>query len=410
MLGLLEARDGRSAQSSFLSVGLGYLVAYGEKFFGPGSIWVARTVQDLVSRHPRAAGISACSPFIGTARDMALKIKEALGIPIILGGPHISALPGELPSWADVGVIGEGEATMVELLHALAPGGCSLPRIQGIVYRENGVIQVNPSRAPLDPLDQIPPPRRDQLLHGSPLWEEANLLTSRGAPLRTAWTPSWVGESFRRHTPDYVAREIRELIREFHPRFIGFQDELFAADRVRLRALVEILEREEICRDVTFGCVARPDLINREVCGLFLKMNLRTVLLLFFSGSDRVLKRTGKGLSLRQNQRALDLCYESGIIADGMFILFSPEEGAEDIRETLDFRNQNREKLRIAEFVPAIPYPGTAFWDKALGSGLVSAKDTDWKLLDSSADEYVCVNSTIPLEELSALSEELERL
>ena len=95
------------------------------------------------------------------------KVKQELSIPIIMGGPHITSLPHQLPEYADIGVIGEGEQTLLELMQSYLDAGkfrsSDLAKIHGIVYRKNGKIQSTPYRELISPLDKIPLPDRELL-------------------------------------------------------------------------------------------------------------------------------------------------------------------------------------------------------------------------------------------------------
>jgi len=59
--------------------------------------------------------ISSYSARIGDAYRLARRF-SALGVPVVMGGPHVTALPDEALEFCDAVVIGEGEATWLDLL------------------------------------------------------------------------------------------------------------------------------------------------------------------------------------------------------------------------------------------------------------------------------------------------------
>ena len=64
-----------------------------------------------------------------------------------------------MPEFVDVGILGEGEETLLELLNSYSAGRFnSLSEIKGIVYRDNGQIKVNPKRPFIENIDTIPHP------------------------------------------------------------------------------------------------------------------------------------------------------------------------------------------------------------------------------------------------------------
>ena len=65
-------------------------------------------------------------------------IAKEYGLPVIMGGMHISLLPSTLTSDMDVGVIGEGEETVVDLVKLFCNKGNldrnELQNIDGVVF------------------------------------------------------------------------------------------------------------------------------------------------------------------------------------------------------------------------------------------------------------------------------------
>lgn len=85
-------------------------------------------------------------------------------VPVIIGGPHVSALPGRslLESNADFAVIGEGELTFAELIAQIKTKDNNWSKINGLAYRDTkGNVYVNPSRRLSGNLDILPFPARD---------------------------------------------------------------------------------------------------------------------------------------------------------------------------------------------------------------------------------------------------------
>jgi radical SAM superfamily enzyme YgiQ (UPF0313 family) len=64
-------------------------------------------------------GFSLMSSHFVKVKELTIKIKEKLDIPIIWGGIHPSVKPEECLKYADMVCIGEGEETMLELANKL---------------------------------------------------------------------------------------------------------------------------------------------------------------------------------------------------------------------------------------------------------------------------------------------------
>ncbi|MBI4209543.1 MAG: B12-binding domain-containing radical SAM protein [Deltaproteobacteria bacterium] len=90
-------------------------------------------------------GFSAVSCSVNRAAEMAAKIKEVRNVPTILGGPHASLVPDDAVQHFDYVVRDEGEATVIDLIHALNRG-MDLSKVKGISYFKNGKSYHNPAR------------------------------------------------------------------------------------------------------------------------------------------------------------------------------------------------------------------------------------------------------------------------
>jgi radical SAM superfamily enzyme YgiQ (UPF0313 family) len=80
------------------------------------------------------------------------------------------------------------------------------------------------------------------------------------------------------------------------------------------------------------------------------------------SGSDRVLTAIDKKITQADLQRAIDILKQNGISGGYCVLLNAPGENYDTIRETIDFILKNN--LRVKQFLPVIPYPGTILFEK----------------------------------------------
>ena len=83
--------------------------------------------------------------------------KRSPGTPIVWGGRHASALPGQTLSdnRADIVVHGEGDYTAVEIAKVLAENS-SLKDIKGISFKKNNRIITTPKANVIRDLDSLP--------------------------------------------------------------------------------------------------------------------------------------------------------------------------------------------------------------------------------------------------------------
>ncbi len=99
-------------------------------------------------------GFSLMTNYFIKVRDLTIKIKKALDIPIIWGGIHPTAKPEECLAYADFVCIGEGEEAMLELSANLKYG--DIYNIKNIWLNRNGKIIKNEVRPLEENLDKYP--------------------------------------------------------------------------------------------------------------------------------------------------------------------------------------------------------------------------------------------------------------
>ncbi|MFH1125633.1 MAG: radical SAM protein [Candidatus Altiarchaeota archaeon] len=352
---------------------------------------------EAVSRwKPDVVGITAMTGSYGYSIRLAREIKKNWDIPVLLGGVHISALPKSLSDAFDIGVMGEGEKTALEIVQLYENEGCfpkeKLKKIKGLVFHENGRLVMTERRELIANLDEIPIPDRSFINkdYRKPMptfWgEEAYgitdvIMTSRGCPYRcTFCATSNFWQNLRMHSPKHVVEEIKMLVERYKVDHIGIRDDLFTYNKKRMMEIKELLKEEGILDRITMMALARANMIDDEICDTLVGLNVKTLNFGFESGSDRVLKILKKeGVTVEKIKKAVTTCLKHKIHVSGSFILGSPGETLEDMEKTIDLiRWMTKEGVdRVGTFVMT-PYPGTEIWEIAKKRGRVS-DDMDWE-------------------------------
>lgn len=323
-------------------------------------------------------GISAMTPEYERATRFAKRILDLL-IPIVLGGVHISSLPESFRSCFTYGVVGEGEQTFVELLEHIGSGGCVRScNVPGIVRYVDGNLKRNPARPPMkleefpaldySKIDQRYFKRQASAVFGE-FGVSVPLMTSRGCPFKCIFCGgSHLWGSVRYFSTDWVLREISTLKR-MGVTHIEVYDDLFAANKNRLRAIVDGLNECEI----KFYGNAQAHILDDETCKLMVRMNMRRLFFGFESGNQRVLSmlKCGK-VKVEDNKNAIVRCLKHGIKPSGNVILGSPTETLSEMQDTLEFvrwaRKHGAERITMSVMKPD---PGTPLWETAKKMGRV---------------------------------------
>ncbi len=378
---------GREDLDQLMPVGPGYLKSYVEQHRNCYDIEIIDDPQLLWECSYDIAGLSCVSQNFGAAINIADTVKRKTGVPVVIGGFHISLLPYTLAPSMDIGVIGEGEQTFLELLDAFNKTGtleeADLERIPGIVFRrKGGELSLTTPRQPFKTLDILPFPDRETTKKS---WQSIYLFTSRGCPYRCIFCSSskfWGHARF--FSADYVIDELAHIINKFpESRIISFSDDLFIADRKRFRKIVEEIHRKGWATERSFICNVRADYIDDEFCELLKKGGIRQVSFGLESANQRVLTELKcSTLTVDRCREAVDTLHRHGIVVHTTYIVGSPGETEAEARETFDFIYEHIAEGKIAEALCNImcPLPGTKLWDAALSAGIVS-HDMEWSKL-----------------------------
>lgn len=368
----------KKIQERFYPLWPSYLASYVEKHIGQFEFRYMSSLsieKELKSFKPHLVAISSVSSNYNYAIKYSRIVKN-YGLPVIIGGIHISSLPNNLTKDMDVGCIGEGGYTFVELIcHYLNYGEFKsegLGDIKGIVFRDNGRLKLTTSRPLCESLDELPHPKRSVI--GYHRWD--TMLTSCGCPYKCIFCSAcryW--KNIRYASSEHVMEEIAELA-DNGVKVIKFYDELFISNKKRLMVIADSIVKNKFRRKLKFACWARSSSITPEVVEILKSMNIVAVAMGLESGCNRTLKYLkGENVTVEINRHAVYLLNNAGIQANASFIIGSPDETEEEIMQTYNFIKRNR--LDAVTVNPLIPFPGTPVWEYAAKKNLVF-DDMDW--------------------------------
>lgn len=306
-----------------------------------------KLVTDIEKFEPDIIGITCTSVVYSEAKKIARTMKEVFGVPIIMGGPHVSVRPNQtlLDTKADVAVRGEGEYSMLELVEFLEKGG-DLRRVRGISYKKNGEIIYNPSRPLINNLDELPPPAWHLLpMEKYPrkcgyvdVYPVDSHNTSRGCPFHCRFcsvSNVW-GRSYRFFSPKRMILDIKFLVDNYGTSGIYFREDNFTVNRKRVLEFCNLIRKEKI--DLHWLCESRVDLVNHELLTAMKNAGCEYIWFGVESGSNRVLELLNKGITIEDSLRAFELCKKVGIQTGASLMIGTPGETMEDIKKTLELR------------------------------------------------------------------------
>ncbi len=312
----------------------------------------------------------------------------------LMGGPHITGLPkGTMESYPiiDIGVLGEGEVTALELINALRAEG-NLKEINGIIFREDGELVETPRREFIEDLDTLPFPAYDLLpmeryqlpLHHVGFGRNIDIkpfflmFASRGCPFRCTYCASKVmwSKKVRYRSAENILKEIDYLVENYGIVVLDFADDIFTLNKKRLNTILDgLIERDY---NLHFNCLSRVNTISKEEV---LKLKEAKCYLIRFgveSGSPKILEKMKKDITINQIKNAFRITRDGGVSSSASFIIGHPGETKETARETIDLAKEINPIM--AHFFIAIPLVGTELYSMARENNLIVNEDWEfWK-------------------------------
>jgi len=295
------------------------------------------------------------------------------GIPVIMGGAHVSFMPEEALKHCDYVCRGEADLTFIPLISCIERG--ELPSdIPGVSYRQGEKIIHNPDADWVD-FNSVPFP--DLSLFSGLKMSTYPVMTSRGCPFDCTFCS--VTKMFGRKYRYRETEALLEELKQYRGKQVFFVDDNFAANPRRTKELLREMIRQDIkpsrwCTQVRTDA-ARDD----ELLQLMYDSNCRMV----FVGMESVNPETLKSYNKKQDVEDIEYCIERfhklGIMVHGMFVFGADEDSLQTIEETLDFALKNR--IDTVQFLILTPLPGTkTFFDLEQDGRLLTR---DWNLYDA---------------------------
>jgi len=370
---------------------------------------LSQTVDRIFEAPPMVLGITAVTPSVIKAAELARMIKERDGsIVTVLGGPHLTAVPEEtmkrFPEF-DIGVIGEGESTIVELLTKIkdlnngkrliskeqwGEWSLELEKISGLILRKNGSFKFTNKRELIKDLNTLPFPAWDLLPDFPDLYKPAAfkykklpatyVLTSRGCPHKCIFCDTSVfSRQYRSFSSEYMMEMIKHLYNKYGIREISFEDDTFLIFKKRLVEICESIIRENL--DISWTCNGRVHGVDKEILKLMKRAGCWQISYGIESGDQGILDFAEKHIKLEQVERAISLTSEAGILSKGFFILGFPLDNDETIGRTISFAK--RLKLNDVTVCMMTPFPGSKIYEIGKKYGTINTDWQDMNLLET---------------------------
>jgi magnesium-protoporphyrin IX monomethyl ester (oxidative) cyclase len=293
--------------------------------------------------------------------DLAIAAKRELpGCGVFVGGHSASFVAADLLAHGggaiDCVVRGEGEAVTPRVLEALGAGGGGLASLPGVVTAGGA----GPAPLLIADLDGYQPARhlarRRRKYFIGELDPCASIEFTRGCPWDCVFCSAWTfyGRSYRKLSPEAAAADL-ESIRE--PSVFIVDDVAFIRPE-HGDAIAAEVERRRIRKRYYLETRADVLIRNREVFARWTRLGLRYMFLGIEAIDEEGLKAHRKRVHLGENERALEVARELGLVV-AVNIIADPDW---DERRFEVVREWALSVPEIVHLTTNTPYPGTETW------------------------------------------------
>jgi len=324
-------------------------------------------VPDLVALPELPSGfdlvaISSYSAQIGEAYELARSCVEG-GTPVVMGGPHVTALPEEALGACSAVVVGEGEAAWPAVLEDAERG-----RLDGIYGRADGGFDLTDAPMPAFELLNI-----DN-------YNRLTVQTSRGCPHRCEFCASSVLLSpwYKQKPAANVVREIDRICEIWPHPFIEFADDNSFVDHAYWKELLPQLKRRHIkwFAETDLSVSEDPkllDLMRDSGCAQVL-IGLESPVEAGLTGLE--LQGDWKHRKFPQYRSAIREIQSHGVTVNGCFVLGLDGHTSEIFDQVFEFVRDV--ELYEVQITILTPFPGTPLHDRLLAEDRILAPG-DWR-------------------------------
>jgi radical SAM superfamily enzyme YgiQ (UPF0313 family) len=323
------------------------------------------------------------------AADVAAmaELKARYGAPLFCFGPHASTTPHQSMLRAPVvdGMfVGEPEDAAVQL--ALLPSAGDLSSIASLTWRRGATVFPNTAHGSFSGFLSMPYPAWDLVpmkSYSLPLVNRPYVIveTSRGCPYSCDFcvAPIHQGHKFRERSARAIVDEIERGYRELGIDFFYLWGDTVTLNVKSFTAFCD----ELIARKLPiqwFGNARADNLTDPAFVHRLRKAGCWMLALGIETESEDIRKDMVKRLERQKIQTAFRNMRDAGIKSFAFFIFGYPGETRETMEHTVDYAIELDPDF--ANFYPAVPYPGTALYAKAVQEGWLV--EEDWSRMEYS--------------------------
>jgi radical SAM superfamily enzyme YgiQ (UPF0313 family) len=358
---------------------------------------IPELIKNITALRPRIIGIGG----LFNDRFTIKRIITALAphrreMKIVVGGNVITPIPEFMLEKlsADIGVIGEGELIFTDLVKRILSGQDYFD-LGGLVLKEGDKIRVTGPGEYLEDLDQLPALNYNKIPMDyfvdvykfyknstrnnffTPNTRLGAVFTGRGCPYKCNFCYHF--NKLRLLKIPKVISQIKELKERFAVNMIQFVDDLTLVNKKRALELCGAFIKENI--NLPYNICAHLNCLDEDMALALKESGCVQVGLGLESGSQRILDKINKGITIEQIRHGLDLLKKYRMNWNGSIQIGQLDESEEDVKETVDLFYPYVDELSTLAVSVTTPFPGTPLYQYGLRKGLIRSNEHMFKKL-----------------------------
>jgi radical SAM superfamily enzyme YgiQ (UPF0313 family) len=368
-------------------------------------------IDQIGKKEAKFACISCYTPELNDVIDLAGMIKKQYPERIIIvGGVHPTLYPNDFcypNSPVDYVVIGEGEATMADLVKTLKWKRKPINKVRGIAFfskRIKKIVRTEPQLLVQD-LDSLPLPafnKVDMAYYTRPnpysirgvFLSSFYILTSRGCPSRCTFCvakklrESYKGQQYVRfRSAKNILKEVLLLKKKYRIDSFYIIDDFFAMNQRNTIEFCKLLLKHKA--NLLWGCETKVTALKEETVKLMRKSGCVQIDFGVESGSQRMLDLVKKDITIKTTKDVFALCKKYGIRTFANILINLPGETKKDLNLTLKLLDKI--KPTVVSFNVFTPYLGTEIYDNSPNK----LKKSEYHLLARPPTELIKMNPKV---------------
>jgi radical SAM superfamily enzyme YgiQ (UPF0313 family) len=335
-----------------------------------------------------AFGISSSfTPYHGEAQKIAGIIKNWDRRKIVaIGGAHVSCDPEDVlksPS-VDFAILGEGEVRFPSLLEQVEKGRWKkIGQIDGIGYRTDGEIRINPLQNFIEDLDSLPHPARglldpDRYQIGKR--RSTMMITSRGCPHGCTYCSAHLimGPLFRPRAPEALLKEMMECRNEYGIKTFDIEDDNFTFDQGRAKKLMRLIIETFGEGGIQLSAMNGVSFfsLDEELLRLMKRAGFDAINLSFVSIDSLMKERLRRPKPSVEFDKILEDAERAGLSVIAYAILGMPGQRIEEMVNTLIDLMSRRVLIGPSVYYPT---PGTPLFEQCGRKGILPPHLSQWR-------------------------------